>query len=381
MCIHHIVDTTKYVFQGSSLASIEGKTVFVPFSLPGERIEVEIVEEKKSYCRAKIVSIIEPSPLRVLPRCKHFYSCGGCNMQMASDDAQHSLRFESAKEVLQRAHIKLDCPIEFLGGSDWGDRNRFQFHIHNGKPSLLGEKTCLSIPITECPIACKEIQDFLNNPSIFADVEEGRRVHVFAHGGHIWQSEEEKCVSIDILGHNFKFSPSAFFQSNLGMLESLVQLLHTYVGDADRFLDFYSGVGTFSVFFANLVKELHLVEWNKRSLEMAKINIETACKTSIDNKCFFHAISSEKWRGLKASRQLYDVAIVDPPRSGIDKMSLKWFATRKVGRILYVSCDVATFARDAYFLIEEAGYRMEKCYFLDFYPQTHHLEVFGIFNL
>ena len=381
MCALNSVKTTKYVFQGSSIASLEGKTVFIPFALPDEELKVEVVEDKKNYCRAKIISILKASSMRTLPKCKHFYACGGCNMQMANDDAQHLLRYESAKEVLERAHIELNFPIEFISGRDWQYRNRFQFHIHNGEMNLLGRNTHTFIPIKECPIACKEIQDFLNKLSPFTDTKDGERLNVFAYNGHIWHSKMTEYADIEILGRRLKFSPSAFFQSNVDMLQRLVQILKKHVAKPTHFLDFYSGVGTFSTFFADKASEVHMVEWNRRSLEVAKINIEKVCKTSTETKCFFHAISSEKWSALKASRQFYDVAIVDPPRNGIDKVSLAWFCEKHVERILYVSCDVATFARDSAKLIEDGGYKMEKCYFLDFYPQTHHIEVLGIFNL
>lgn len=125
---------------------------------------------------------------------------------------------------------------------------------------------------------------------------------------------------------------------------------------------------------------MHLVEWNKYSIEMARANLESA-RNGCGANTFFHCLNSEKWRETKAAELFYDVAIVDPPRSGVDGMSLEWFCRRKVNKIFYVSCNPATFVRDAYFLTLNAGYKMQKCYFLDFYPQTHHLEVLGIFSL
>ena len=161
------------------------------------------------------------------------------------------------------------------------------------------------------------------------------------------------------------------------MLQRLVQILKKHVEKPTHFLDFYSGVGTFSIFFAKQVKELHLVEWNKYSIQLAEINLANSAHNA---KCFFHCLNSEKWKDTQEAKLLYDVAIVDPPRSGIDKMSLSWFAKRKVKTLLYVSCNPATFVRDSSFLIMQ-GYTLQNCYFLDFYPQTHHLEVLGIFSL
>ena len=98
-------------------------------------------------------------------------------------------------------------------------------------------------------------------------------------------------------------------------------------------------------------------------------------------RCFFHAIKSQEWNKMEESKLFYDIAIVDPPRSGIDKNSLEWFCKKHVKKILYVSCDPVTFANNANVLIRDGGYRLEKYYLLDFYPQTHHVESLGIFSL
>ena len=380
-----IVETTKYIFGGSCIArETGGKTLFVPFALPGERLEVEVIREKKDYCEGRILDVLSASPHRVVPRCEYFSLCGGCDLQMIESAEQHRLRAESATELMVRSRLTLDFPIEFVSGSDWHYRNRFQFHIYNKKVGFVGRKSRNVIHIRDCPIACEEMRKYLKTSPVLDDnyTRHGaKRLHAFAYGEELWLEGRDREVRLSLLGHTFAFLPESFFQSNVEMLKQLATILQEHVGDVERLLDFYSGVGTFSTFFADKASEVHMVEWNRRSLEVAKINIEKVCKTSTENKCFFHAISSEKWSALKASRQFYDVAIVDPPRNGIDKVSLAWFCEKHVERILYVSCDVATFARDSARLIEDGGYKMEKCYFLDFYPQTHHIEVLGIFNL
>lgn len=381
-----IVETTKYVFGGSCIAkSTNGKTLFVPFALPEEKLEVEITKERSDYCEVRIINVISSSPHRVVPRCEYFSLCGGCNLQMISDAEQHALRVMSAKELMIRSHLTLDFPIEFVFNDDWQYRNRFQLHIHNRKIGFSGRKSNSIVHIKDCPVACREMRKYLKTSPIFDDTEVGEierknRLHAFAYNGNLWLEGEKRDVKLNVLGNTFVFSPKSFFQSNVNMLKQLATILAKYVGNVERLLDFYSGVGTFSLLFAKNAKELHLVEWNKYSIEMAKINLESE-RVKGGTKLYFHCLNSEKWKRTQEAKLFYDVAIVDPPRSGIDKESLGWFCQKKVRKILYVSCDPATFSRDAFFLISHAGYRIEKCYFLDFYPQTHHLEVLGIFSL
>ena len=404
-----IVETEKYVFGGSCLAHLNRKTVFVPFSLPNERLKIEIVEEKKDYINAKIVDIIEASPHRVMPKCPHFYTCGGCSLQMISCKEQHLLRLESVKEIFERSHLELNFPFEFICERDWEYRNRFQFQVREGI-SLMGRASKETVRIKECPIAVKEIGEYISKNSIFDDNSMGSvfkenrlekitsqkgvykkytsksdvcgfRTHIFAFNGKVWFEGKKENVSISILGHDFRFAPSAFFQSNVQMLCRLVEILGEHIGHPKRFLDFYSGVGTFSVFFAHRIDEVHLVEWNKEALQYAKKNLMPVLQNKKGVRCFFHAIKSQEWNKMEESKLFYDIAIVDPPRSGIDKNSLEWFCKKHVKKILYVSCDPVTFANNANVLIRDGGYRLEKYYLLDFYPQTHHVESLGIFSL
>ena len=373
----YTIETTKYVFSGSSLAHLNGKVVFVPFSLPNEKLKIEIVNEKKNYINAKIVEILESSPDRVNPTCKYFYRCGGCNMQMAKDEAQRTLRLLSVKDTFFK--FRIETPIKMIFDKDWEYRARFQFHLFNKKLSLSKEKSSSMINITDCPVACKEIRAYLKTSPILDDAKDGERLHIFASNGNVFSDLKNENVSLSILNKHFLFSHKSFFQSNLGMLEKLIAMLNEYIIGGKRLLDFYSGVGTFSLFFADKFNEVHLVEHNKHSLEAAKTNLEL--NGNKHSKSFFYAISSENWEHLEASKLFYDVAIVDPPRAGIDKRSMQWFCKKHIKELFYVSCDPVTFSRDAFVLINQGGYKLEKYYLLDFYPQTHHIESLGIFCL
>jgi len=377
-----VVETVKYVFGGSCLSYLNGKAIFVPFSLPSEKLEVEIVESKKKYSKARIVRVLQSSPHRCQPLCSYFYLCGSCNMQMMCYEEQWRLKCSSAIDSLSRFKVSLPLSTTSISNGGWQYRVRFQFHIHKGRLSFMAHKSSHAVDIESCPIACKEINDYLKKKVVFDDTLWGSRLHVVAYDGRVYVEGREKELLIEVLGYKFRFSPNSFFQSNIKMLEHLVNILSHHIGECERLLDFYAGVGTFSLFFAKRVKELHVVEWNRDSISYAKLNLEENTRDMQNKlKCFFYCFSSNEWSKKEASRLVYDVAIVDPPRSGIDRSSIEWFCKRKVKKICYISCDPVTFARDASILTRDGSYKLTSHYLLDFYPQTHHIESLGIFIL
>ena len=174
------------------------------------------------------------------------------------------------------------------------------------------------------------------------------------------------------------FSVFGFFQSNITALEKLIEPV-TNLPPCTRILDFYAGVGTFSAFLTDKASEIHLVEHNERALITAKQNLDRiiAEKNSVC-RCFFHTVSDTEWPDIPAAQLTYDAVVIDPPRQGIHERALTYLGQAKIPRIHYVSCNPATFVRDAKKLIA-LGYRFIEYRLFDFYPQTHHGELLGIF--
>ena len=398
-----IVKIKKMVFGSSCIASLkDGKTVFVPYSLPDEVLEISIVKEHKNYTEGKIEKILEASPHRVEPRCPYFYACGGCNLQTADDEYQHFLRKSMALEALDRAlslykeKAVFDKPaLEknlfeksiFVSGSDWDYRARFQFYIdEDGSLSLKENKSSGSVKIKDCPIAVPAIRNLLKlNLKKYAP---NSRIHIFSDGEKIFTQDNAKDCEVRLAGKRIKFNPLGFFQSNLEMTEKLINTIFEYAEISSSVLDFYSGVGTFSLFAYDQAKEIHLVEHNKHALAYAEENflinsssngITKEKKESRFPKIFYHSLDGKNWAKTKESKLKFDTVFVDPPRSGIDKEALSWLCSSGTRQIFYISCDPVTFARDTASLLV-SGYKLEKHFLFDFYPQTHHIETLGIFR-
>ena len=399
------IETQKMTFGGDCIAKLDGKTIFVPFALPFETLEVEITQDKGDYAFAKILSIIKPSPYRRQAPCSLYGKCGGCNMMHIEDKEQINLRKQVLQDAFEREGIKVP-EIIALTGSPLHYRSRFQ--LHNG--GLKEKESNNIVSLETCPVATKEINDYLSSISIKDKKQkENGRVHIFgdnrvtAPESHFLEAKEiargreearimgkanrkikrkenvhfsgsiinpQNICTVNIKGKEIRFDVQGFFQSNLEVLEQTIEKVCDNMG-GERVLDMYSGCGTFSVFLADIFKDVTLVEHNRDALVFAEQNMAGKQHTS-------YGMSGEKFiqnqvQAIIEKHGQYDAVVIDPPRSGMEKAVCDWLCREKTYQIRAVSCDPATQARDVAKLVK-AGYTLSKLYLLDFYPQTCHIE-------
>ena len=367
---------------GDCLAKLDGKSVFVRGALPGETLKVRITADKGDFFTAEIAEIIEPSKERITPPCPFYGVCGGCNLQIASIDYQRKLKTEILQDALLRAGLSQnDLPeIRISGGQEFGYRNRFQFHNGGLKKKSANE----IVYIDDCLVAVPEIREYLKTNRINTE----QRSHLFAANGIVMQSKEsdgkksgrfagmrindENICTVNVAGKVIQFDVHGFFQSNLGMPETTVHKITENLGGF-RVADIYAGVGTFSVFLADLFKEVYLVEHNREAIVLAERNLANS-KAKHES----YGISGAKWPEMQAATLDFDAVVIDPPRSGMEKAVRNWIISKKVPVVRALSCDPVTFARDAADLCRN-GYTFESLEILDFYPQTSHIETIATF--
>ncbi len=412
------ITVEKMVSGGDCISKINGKTVFVPYAIPGERLEVEIVKDFRDYCQAKITKILEASPYRTKAFCPFYMNCGGCNMQHISENFQRELRKSILKDAFAREGIFLDDEkTDVIYGNSLSYRCRFQFH--NG--GLMARGTNQIIPIQNCPCANKEINHYLEEIS-FENRPEGR-VQIFGsekitsipdgfdkiivaketelqkqsrnsssqtalakkklknqkkirpmYSGSTGDSGNS--CTVKICEKEISFDVQGFFQSNLEVLEKTIPVALKEL-EGKNALDMYCGCGTFSKFLGDKFEKLCLVEHNKSALVYAEKNL-----SQIPHESF--GLSGEVWAKYHAENYVknngnFDALVVDPPRSGMEKEVRKWIASSKIPKISSFSCDIATHARDIKFLLQ-SGYSLKKLYLLDFYPQTSHIESLALLD-
>lgn len=396
----HIIQTEKMIYGGDCITKINGKNIFVPYACPGEKLEVEITEDKRDYGRARIVNIIEKSPDRIEPVCSLYTKCGGCNMQHIDYEAQTKMRMDVLKSAFEREGVKIP-EIKAIKGNPLNYRNRFQFH--NG--GLMEKMSNNVLDLKNCPCAVKEINDYLEHTPMCK--RPYGRVHVFASDKIQGDQKiviarekekeiekpvkvkgkkkaikrytgtnynEENSLTLKIKDKNITFNVQGFFQSNLEVLEMTIDAVVKGL-EGTNVLDMYAGCGTFSVFLAQKFKNVILVEHNRDALVYAEQNL-----TGIKHASF--GISGEKWVTEHADNCIrqygpIDAVVIDPPRSGMEKKVCQWLCSSGIREIRSISCDTATQARDIKFLTR-SGYIVKELYLLDFYPQTGHIESLAI---
>ncbi len=400
-----VVDT--YTYGGEVLGRLPDKrAAFVPFALAGERVRVALVDEKPSYVRTQLIEVLEPSPDRTTARCKHFSHCGGCHYQHITYDTQLAAKQEIVHDQLSRIAKLNNVNVRpIISGSAWYYRNHIQFHLSpQGK---LGYHRCDSdtiLAVNECHLPV----DVLNNiwPQLDFDVPQeptrvGLRVGLEAEVQMIIESNsiippallvEEAPVSavhispagllvmagseqvvMEVHSRLFQVSAGSFFQTNTSVAEKMVEYLLERLPLAanTRVLELYSGVGLFSAFIAPMVDRLVCVESSSSACEDILVNLD-----EFDNVVLYEAPARQVFGEIDFHP---DVILLDPPRSGLDKHSLDSVVDLRPSTIAYVSCDPATFARDAK-RINRANYYLDEVTPFDLFPQTYHIEVVGIWR-
>ena len=391
------------VFGGSCLAKIDNKNVFIPFAVPGEKLEIEITKSYRDYDEAKIVNVLEASPKRVQPACPLYQKCGGCNLMHIDYEFQTELKKQILAELMERAGVAVP-QIQTVSGSPLGYRSRFQ--LHDG--GMEGRGSNEVVPIDCCLVAVPEINEwFKSEPmegrpqgrgflfghknaqpslSLALEKERGREQKAYkkmsakekkTRGKKYIKprfegiSQDQQCpVCIELLGKKVFFDAQGFFQSNIEVLEKTIPFITQGLSGKNA-LDLYSGAGTFSVFLADIFENVVMVEHNRGALVFAEQNMAGKKHES-------YGISGADFvqknvQALTDRIGAFDAAVVDPPRSGMEKEALDWLCQSGIPAIKYLSCNPSTQARDIKKLCD-SGYIVQEIRLLDFYPQTSHLE-------
>lgn len=405
------VKLEKLTYGGDALGCLsDGRAVFVPFALPGETVRIHSVNEKRGHVRAALVEVLEPSPERIAPKCKHFGVCGGCHYQHLPYQAQLSAKTEILRDQLRRIGKIENPPVKQIvpSSTEWNYRNHVQFHLTpEGKLGYIDVQCRSVIPISECHLPELPLNilwpslEFdpglgLERVSLRLGVDDETMLVLESESPETPELELEANLSVVHLTDNdvvvmagddhltmrvndrvndrlFHVSAASFFQVNTEMAGKMAAhlLAHLRVSPAATLLDVYCGVGLFSAFFAPRLGRLIGIESSPSACEDFAVNLD-----EFDNVELYEAPAEDVLPALDVKP---DIAIVDPPRAGLEKRSLDALLARGPARIAYVSCDPSTLARDAARLI--AGcYRLVQVTPFDLFPQTYHIESISIFE-
>jgi 23S rRNA (uracil1939-C5)-methyltransferase len=383
----------------------DGRAVFVPFALPGERVAAEIYEDKRGFARARLLRVLEPSPRRIAPRCRHFGVCGGCHYQNLAYADQLTLKRDLVREQLARLGGIAEPPVAACVPSpqEWNYRNHVQFDLDAaGKPGYHAPDSNILVPVQECFLP-EALIDAIWPTLEFEDNQAVRRVSLRA--GHsedamiILEGEPgsppelavdfpvsvtylageqavtlagDEALLMHAAGQDFQVSPASFFQVNTQQAEAMLAHVLELVGPGplDLVLDIYCGVGLFSAFLAPRARRLIGVEISESACRDFVVNLD-----AFDN---VELMQSSAEAALPVITDRPDLVVVDPPRAGLGKTVLDAIANLAPARLIYISCDPATLARDAKRLAAH-GYALQRVTPFDLFPQTYHIESVSLF--
>ena len=371
----------KLVAGGDGLAFLEGKAVFVPFALPGERVRASLSGGRKDYATASLVEVLEPSAHRVSPPCAIYGECGGCNLQHLAYPGQVAEKAAIVAEAFRRmGHIDAG-EVATFPSLPFAYRNRMQFHLtESGRLGFMRRGSSAAVEARTCPVAVKTLQAWIEDRAgssrcrdELASCLAGKdRFIAFGTEREVFVEGRDGLVGVEVAGEPFRFHIRGFFQSNLYLLDHFVPEVMDGLG-GELAADLYCGVGLFSRFLSMRFGKVVSVEQDAHALDLARTNAPGKSGE-------YHAVSTEDWTRTPSARQRFDCVLVDPPRTGLSKEVKAWLAARKPPLLVYVSCDPVTLGRDAGELVA-AGYRLDRLKAYDFYPQTNHVECHARFRL
>jgi 23S rRNA (uracil1939-C5)-methyltransferase len=385
--------------QGRGIGYIDGKIVFVKNALPGESVRVKVVRENKKFYEAVVFEYYSKSDERVKVNCPYYEFCGGCDIMHMNYDFQHNYKVNKVKDII-RKFVKDDINVVDISyDSQFNYRNKATFHVKAGI-GYYKEKTYDLIDVDKCMISSSEINNTLSilkkmdlsgvdkvivrssyydksvmvifeccgkvneNVLIESLKENVSSIYIKRDGYKLIYGSE---YIIDKIGDlRFVISPDSFFQVNTPMAYKLYSKVLEYAGNLSdsNVLDLYCGTGTIGLFVGG--KSLVGIEINESAIHDANINKDL-------NGVSARFICGDSGKELKKLDKSFDVVIVDPPRSGLSELSINEVISVGAKRVIYVSCDPVTLARDLNIFKEY--YDVREISLFDLFPNTHHIEV------
>ncbi|MBB1361367.1 23S rRNA (uracil(1939)-C(5))-methyltransferase RlmD [Shewanella sp. SR44-4] len=428
---------------GAGIAQHQGKIVFIPGVLPGETATVQFVEQKKSYAKAKLINIESASANRIKPHCPHYQQCGGCDLQHMDTNAQREHKQTALVDLISKLSsakaIDADIIADPIVGEAWHYRRRARLATlfdKNTQRLQLGFRAGNSnkiVSIQQCPVLSESLSALItplaaNLNQLKAKASLGHVELTQADNGNFAVVRVTKVLPasdirwltgfaekhqlnlllqddagqltqlfpllpvVDAAGDEAvalpyyhlaqeavccSFTPGNFVQVNgainQAMVDQAIQWLDPQPGE--RILDLFCGVGNFSLPLALKAAEVIGVEGVPEMVQQAKQN---AVDNQLDNVTFYHAdlsadLSTQTWLGK------IDKLLLDPARAGAFE-SLQWLQKMQPKKVVYVSCNPASLARDSSVLLA-SGYRIAQVGLVDMFPQTHHIEAMVLFEL
>ncbi|WP_115709113.1 23S rRNA (uracil(1939)-C(5))-methyltransferase RlmD [Legionella sainthelensi] len=419
---------------GKGIARIDGKATFIQGALPNELVEFQYTRIKKDFDEGFLLKILEPSSLRVTPRCPHYAMCGGCSLQHLKQEEQIHFKQDQLLDLLSRyGHTRPQTVLSPLVASYWNYRNKARLsvrYVEKKQATMIGFRERNNpryiTEITQCPVlnakldadilSLRHLLDSMDDKYCIAQIEVAAgddevalifrnltpltaedefKIKKFAEEHHYKiylqpsgpdsvycfyppNSNEYLSYHLPDLQISFSFHPTDFTQINSMLNRSMVALALELMElkSTDIVLDLFCGLGNFSLPMAKFCSQVLGVEGSKTMVERAFMNAKINNLSNVD---FYAANLDDINEVKKLVQQSCNKVLIDPPRSGALEI-VKQIDLLNPERIVYVSCNPITLARDTDILINQKGYVLIKAGVMDMFPHTAHVESIAMFE-
>lgn len=388
--------------QAMGIAKINGKVVFIPKVIVGDIVDIDIIKEYKNYNIGRVNKIIKNGSKRVDVLCPYYDICGGCSISAYTYQDELEYKVNNVIDIFKRNEIDIK-PNIIKSDNRYGYRNKITLQVSNGIIGLYEEDSNTIVDVDKCLLVSDKLNEIIDiikkninvnkcNKIVIRDTYYG--IMIIFYGS---VSNEEvikylgkKVVSIytydnkykciygekylyEMIGeYKYRISPDSFFQVNSRTVNKLYNKVVEYAikdEKKDNLVDLYCGTGTIGIYLSKYFNNIIGIELNKQAVEDAKEN----AKINSVNNIEFYAGDVGK---IINDQIKADVIVVDPPRSGLDKRTKDILLKIKANKIVYVSCNPLTLARDIKEL--DTGYKLGEITLVDMFPNTHHVECVSV---
>ena len=435
-------EITGYNADGLGLCRIENMVCFVKGSVRQDVCLIRIVKVLKNVCYGIVEEIVKPSPSRVASACPHFPKCGGCDFHHMTYDEELWFKKDKVERAL-RSIANIETEVTMAGSryvSHYRNKAQYPVAVKDGKvvTGFYRARSHDVIPMDNCLLQ-KEISNKIalfvcdfwqkNSLSVYDEIaHKGVLRHIYIRSGKdevqlvlvVTQRDVKKLKAFisavtmefpmissvilnihpdktnavlgktnitvygkdtltgEMCGNLFEISPPAFFQINKEQAETIYDQALEYAGldGTQTVLDLYCGIGTITLHLAKKAKKVYGIEIVPEAIENANLNAQ---RNGIENTEFFCADAGKGANMLIEKGVKLDVICVDPPRKGMDQNTIDAILTLAPQKVVYVSCDCSTMARDVK-ILEENGYKLKKASAFDMFPRTSHVESCAILS-
>lgn len=378
---------------GDGIGRVLGKVIFIPKTLPGDFVLAKIVKEYKNYIKGEVLEYLEYSDKRSLVSCPYYYECGGCQLMRLDYDSQLAYKKDKVINILKK-YANIDFNPNIVGSNNYHYRNKITIQVKDGKMGLYKVGSNDLVSIDKCLLVSDNVNSLIRLIKDSLDltginqvvIREALNQLMVKFIGKIDRSiliekilpcvkslylnDEllggDECLKDKLGNYQFLISPNSFFQVNHNQTINLYNQVKKYLGeDNGRVMDLYCGTGSIGIYVSSCCKRVDGIEVSSSSVGDANNNI---LLNNLDN--VFVELGDVS-KVLEISND-YDAVIVDPPRSGLDKRTKSILKQMRCSKVIYVSCDPMTLARDLKEL--QDVYDVIDINLFDMFPNTYHVE-------